>query len=68
MEPAKPSTTISIPYQPSQLEPPSITTTNVKTRPVSLEMFNRATTDLNEKGIFNLKKYNKYLYKKSKPI
>ena len=31
METMKPSTTISIPYHPSQLEPSSITTTNVKT-------------------------------------
>ena len=68
METTKPSTTISIPYQPSQLEPSSITTTNMKTGPVSFEMFNHATTNLNEKGIINLKKYNKYLYKKSKPI
>ena len=55
METTKPSTTISIPYHPSQLEPSSITTTNVKTGPISLEMFNRATTNLNEKGIINLK-------------
>ena len=55
METMKPSTNISIPYHPSQLEPSSITTTNVKTGPVSLEMFNRATTDLNDKGIVNLK-------------
>ena len=68
METTKPSTTISIPYQPSQLELSSMTTTNVKTEPISLEMFNRVATDLNEKGIINLKKYHKYLYKKSKPI
>ena len=68
VETTKPLTTISIPYHPSQLEPSSITTTNVKTGPISLEMFNCTATDLNEKGIVNLKKYNKYLYKKSKPI
>ena len=68
METTKPSTTISIPYYSPQLEPSSITTTNVKTGPISLEMFNCAATDLNEKGIINLKKYNKYLCKKSKPI
>ena len=68
METTKPSTTISIPYHPSRLEPSSIATTNVKTGPVSLEMFNHMTTNLNEKGIINLKRYNKYLYKKSKPI
>ena len=62
METTKPSATISIPYHPSQLEPSSITTTNVKTGPISLEMFNCAATNLNEKGIINLKKYNKYLY------
>ena len=39
------------------------------TEPVSLEMFNKATSDLNTKGIINLKKYNRYLVKKtSKPI
>ena len=43
-------------------------TTDVKTGPLSLEMFNRASTDLNDKGIINLKKYSRYLYKKLKPI
>ena len=36
METKKPLTTISIPYHSSQLEPSSITTTNVKTGPISL--------------------------------
>ena len=66
METTKPSTTISIPYHPSKLEPSSITTTNVKTGPVSWEMFNCATTNLNDKGNINLKRYHKYLYKKTK--
>ena len=66
MEATKPSTTISVPYHPSQLEPSPMTTTDFKTGPLSLEMFNRAATDLNEKGVINLKRYNKYLYKKSK--
>ena len=66
METTKPSTTASIPYHPFCLEPSSITTTNVKTGPVSLEMFTHATTNLNDKGIINLKRYNKYLYKKTK--
>ena len=35
----------------------------------SLEMFNRAASDLNTKGVINLKKYNRYLTKKtSKPV
>ena len=68
METAKPSTTMSIPFHPFQLEPSPMTPTDVKTRPLSLEMFNHAATDLNDKGIINLKKYNKYLYKKSKPV
>ena len=63
METTKPSTTASIPYHPLRLEPSSITTTNVKTEPISLEMSNHATTDLNDKGIINLRRYNKYLYK-----
>ena len=43
--------------------PSTSTATNYKSKPLSLEMFNRAATDLNEKGVINLKKYKKYLYK-----
>ena len=35
------------------------------TEPVSLEMFNKAATDLETKGVVNLKKYTKYLAKKN---
>ena len=36
---------------------------------VSLEMFNQAATDLDMKGIINLRKYTRYLNKKtSKPV
>ena len=66
METTKPSTTISVPYHPSQLEPLPMTSTDYKTGPLSLEMFNRAATDLNKKGVINLKRYNKYLYRKAK--
>ena len=39
------------------------------TKPMSLEMFNKAVSDLNTKGIINLKKYKCYLVKKtSKPV
>ena len=39
------------------------------TEPVSLEMFNKAATDLESKGVINLKKYTRYLNKKtSKPV
>ena len=39
------------------------------TEPVSLEMFDKAATDLETKGVINLKKYTKYLTKKtSKPV
>ena len=64
METEKPSTSTSIPLH---LEPSPIHPTAV-TRPLSLEMFNHAAADLNDKGIINLKKYSKYLYRKSKPI
>ena len=66
METTKPSTTITVPYHPSQLEPLPITSTDYKTGPLSLEMFNHAATDLNKKGVINLRRYHKYLYKKSK--
>ena len=35
-----------------------------ETEPISLELFNCATTDLNEKGEIELKKYQKYLFTK----
>ena len=48
---------------------PKLSAENVKSEPVLLEMFNKATSDLNTKGIINLKKYNHYLATKtSKPI
>ena len=40
-----------------------LTSTDYKSEPLSLEMFNHAATDLNEKGVINLQKYEKYLYK-----
>ena len=65
METTKPSTTtISVPYHTSQLEPLPTTSTDYKSKLLSLEMFNRAATDLNEKGVINLKRYKKYLYQK----
>ena len=55
----------TVPYHTTHMEPlPSTSTaTDYKSKPLSLEMFNRAGTDLNEKGVINLKKYKKYLYK-----
>ena len=58
----KPPTTISIPYCTSHLEPLPLTSTDFKTKPLSLEMFYHAATDLNEKGVINLKRYKKYLH------
>ena len=66
MDATKPLTTVSVPYHPLQLKSLPVTPTTVKTRPISLEMFTHAATDLNDKGIINLKRYNKYLYKKAK--
>ena len=61
----KPLTNATVPYHTTHMEPlPSTSTaTDYKSEPLSLEMFNRAATDLNEKGVINLKKYKKYLYK-----
>ena len=42
METTKPSTTTSILFHPFWLEPSPMTSTNVKTEPLSLEMFNPA--------------------------
>ena len=45
----KPPTTIPVPYRKSPLEPLSSTSTDYKTELLSLELFNHAATDLNEK-------------------
>ena len=61
----KPLTNATVPYRTTHMEPlPSTSTaTDYKSKPLLLEMFNRAATDLNEKGVINLKKYKKYPYK-----
>ena len=64
METSKPLTTISVPYHTSQLELLLSMSTDYKTEPLSLERFNHAATNLNEKGVINLKGYKKYLYQK----
>ena len=55
----------AIPYCATPMEPlPSTSAaTNYHSKPISLEMFNHAATNLNDKGVINLKKYKKYLYK-----
>ena len=65
MDADKPSTTTNVPLQLDST--PKYKTTDMKTGPLSLEMFSHAATDLGEKGEINLKKYSKYLYKKFKP-
>ena len=64
METTNPLTTISVPYHPSQLEMLPTASTDYKSRPLSLEMFNCAATDLNEKGVINLKRYESIYQKK----
>ena len=59
----KPPTTISVPYHTTHMEPLPSTSTDYKTEPLPLEMFNHAATDLNEKAVINLKRYKKYLHK-----
>ena len=58
----KPPKTIAVPYHTSHMDPLPLTSTDYKTEPLSLEMFNRAATDLNEKGVINFKRYKKYLH------
>ena len=53
----------SVPYHTTHMEPLPSTSTNYKSEPLSLELFNRAATNLNEKGVINLRRYKKYLYK-----
>ena len=58
----KPPTTIPVPYHASHLEPLPSTSTDYKTEMLSLEIFNRAAINLNEKGVINLKRYKRYLH------
>ena len=65
METTKPPTTAPVLYQPPKLKPLPITSTaatDYTPEPLSLEMFNQAATNLNEKGVINLKRYKKYLH------
>ena len=55
-------TNVSVPYQ-IHMEALPLTSTDYKSEPLSLEMFNCAATNWNKKGVINLKKYKKYLYK-----
>ena len=48
---------------PMEPQPSTSTSTDYKSGPISLEMFNHAATDLNDKGVINMKKYQKYLHK-----
>ena len=68
MESTEPLTTPVL-YQPPKLKSlptTSTSTTNYTSEPLSLDMFNHATTNLNEKGVINLKRYKKYLYHQPK--
>ena len=44
-----------VPYHATPMEP--LPSTSAATEPISLEMFNCAATDLNDKGVINIKKY-----------
>ena len=54
-----------VPYCATPMEPlPSTSATpDYQSEPISLEMFNHAASDLNNKGVINIKKYKRYLYK-----
>ena len=50
-----------VPYRAAPMEPlpTTSTTSDYQSEPISLEMFNCAAYDLNDKGIINIKKYKK---------
>ena len=45
------------PSAPMEPQPSTSTSNEYKSGPISLEMFNHAATDLNNKGVINMKKY-----------
>ena len=53
----------ALPFHSAPMEPQPSTSTDYNSGPISLEMFNHAATDLNNKGVINMKKYQKYLHK-----
>ena len=54
-----------VPYHATPMEPqPS--TSGYHVEPISLDMFNCAAADLNDKGVIDIKKYKKYLYKSTR--
>ena len=50
------------PIKPKMATPLMSTNTKTETEPLSLELFNRAATDLDQKGEIELEKYKKYLF------
>ena len=59
----KPQPVVSYHATPMEPIPSTSTTSEYQTEPISLEMFNCAAADLNNKGVINIKKYKKYFYK-----
>ena len=53
----------AVPYHATPMEP--LPSTSAATKQISLEMFNCAATNLNDKGVINIKRYKKYLYNSS---
>ena len=54
----------TVPYHTTHMEllPSTSTAIDYKSKPLSLEMFNCSATDLNEKGVINLKKNIRNIY------
>ena len=48
------------PVKPKMNKPP--TSTNTKTEPLSLELFNHAAADLGKKGEIEIERYKRYLF------
>ena len=63
LQTTKPQPTVPFHAAPVEPLPSTSTATDNISKPIPLEMFNCAATDLNKKGVINIKKYKKYLYK-----
>ena len=50
------------PIKPKTTTPLTSTNTKTEPEPISLELFNRAVADLNQKGEIELERYKKYLF------
>ena len=62
---SKPEMFPRCPTKPNKLKMVTPSAPSIETEPISLELFNRAATDLDAKGEIQLRKYRRFLHQKN---